>query len=68
MPRVEALIDKVGQAKFLTKLYMTKGYLQIPLTSQAMNLTGFVTPNGHYQCKYMAFGLRNTLSSFCRLV
>ena len=31
MPRVETLINRVGQAKFLTKLDMTKGYWQVPI-------------------------------------
>ena len=46
MPRVETLINKVGQAKFLTKLDMTKGYWQIPIAPSAVECTAFVTPNG----------------------
>jgi len=68
MPRVEALIDRVGGAKYMTKLDMTKGYWQIPLTKEASVLTGFVTPHGHYQWRYMAFGLRNAPATFSRLV
>jgi len=68
MPRVETLINKIGQAKFLTKLDMTKGYWQIPVAPAAVELTAFVTPNGHFQWKYMPFGLRNAPGSFSRLV
>jgi hypothetical protein len=68
MPRVESLIDKVGKAKFLTKLDATRGFWQIPVESQSIPLTGFVTPHGHYQWRYMAFGLRNGPASFSRLV
>jgi hypothetical protein len=68
MPRVETLINKVGQAKFLTKLDMTKGFWQIPIAPAAVEVTAFVTPNGHFQWKYMPFGLRNSPGSFSRLV
>src|ERR1043165_2030263 len=68
MPRVETLINRVGQAKFLTKLDMTKGYWQIPIAPAAVEVTAFVTPNGHFQWKYMPFELRNAPSSFSRLV
>lgn len=68
MPRVEALIDRVGKAKYMSKLDMTKGYWQIPLTQEARPLTGFVTPHGHYQWKFMSFGLRNAPATFSRLI
>ena len=31
LPRIEDLIDRVGKAKYLTKLDMTRGYGQVPL-------------------------------------
>jgi len=31
LPRIEDLIDRVGKAKYLTKLDMTRGYCQVPL-------------------------------------
>jgi transposase InsO family protein len=68
MPRVEAMIDRVGKAKFMTKLDMTKGYWQIPVHKDSIPLTAFVTPHGHYQWKYMAFGLKNAPASFSRLI
>lgn len=48
MPRVEDLVDKVGEAKFLSKLEMTKGIWQIKLEESSVPLTGFMTPNSHY--------------------
>jgi serine protease inhibitor ecotin len=68
MPRVESLIDKVGKAKFLTKLDATRGFWQVPINSQSIPLTGFVTPHGHYQWRYLAFGLRNAPATFSRLI
>src|SRR5688572_20635379 len=68
MPRVEMLIDKLGGAKFMTKLDLTKGFWQIPIEHNSIPLTGFVTPNGHFQWRYMSFGLRNAPATFSRLV
>ena len=33
MPRVDEMIDRVGRAKFVTTLDLTKGYWQVPLTA-----------------------------------
>jgi hypothetical protein len=68
MPRIDSLLDKLGGAKFMTKLDMTKGYWQIPIAESSIPLTGFVTPSGHFQWRFMSFGLRNAPSTFSRLV
>jgi len=36
--RVEYLLDRVGQLKYLTKLDMTRGYWQVPLDEESTNL------------------------------
>lgn len=68
LPRVEDLIDKVGKAKYMSKIDMTRGYWQVPLDLESRPLCGFVTPFGHFQWKVMAFGLRNAPATFSRLV
>jgi len=68
MPRVDDLIDRVGKAKFLTKVDMTRGYWQVPLDDDSVPISAFVTPFGHFQWRYMAFGLRNAPATFSRLV
>lgn len=67
MPRVEDLIDKVGRAKFLSKLYMSKDFWQVPLDEDSIPLTGFVIPNVHYQWKFMSFGLNGVPATFAKL-
>ena len=51
LPRMEDCIDRVGSAKFVTKLDLLKGYLQVPLTPRA----AFVTPDNFLQYTVMPF-------------
>jgi len=66
--RVDDLIDKVGNAKFLTKIDLLKSYYQIRLSEESIPISAFVTPFGQFQWKYMPFGLRNAPSTFTRLM
>lgn len=68
LPRIEELIDRVGSAKYLTKLDMVRGYWQVPLDSASIPISGFVTPFGHFRWRYMHFGCRNAPATFSRLV
>ena len=68
LPRVEDLVDKVGRAKYLTKIDMTRGYWQVPLEEDSIPVSAFVTPSGHFEWRYMPFGLRNAPATFSRLV
>ena len=49
IPRVDKLIERLGPARFLTTLDLTKGYWQVPLTRTARKKTAFATPGGLYQ-------------------
>lgn len=68
LPRMEDCIDRVGPAKFVTKLDLLKGYWQVPLTSRASEISAFVTPDDFMQYSVMAFGMRNAPSTFQRLM
>ncbi len=49
MPRVDELIDRLGRARFISTLDLTKGYWPVPLTEDAKPKTAFSTPSGHWQ-------------------
>jgi hypothetical protein len=68
MARIDDIIDKVGQAKFMTKLDLSRGYWQIPMDPDSIPLSAFCTPHGLFQWKVMPFGLRNAPATFERLV
>jgi len=68
LPRVEDLIDKIGRAKYLTKIDLSRGYWQVPMVDDFVPVSAFVTPHGQFQWKFMPFGLRNAPGTFQRLV
>lgn len=68
IPRLDDCIDKVGKAKYITKIDLLKGYWQVPLTDKAKEISAFVTPDGFYQYKVMPFGMKNSAATFQRLV
>ena len=68
MPRIDEMIDRLGQAKYITTLDLTKGYWQVPLTKKAQTKTAFVTPFGLYHFNVMPFGLQGAPATFQRLM
>lgn len=68
LPRIDDLIDKIGKAKYMTKLDLSRGYWQVPMEEASIPLSAFVTPFGQFQWKYMPFGLRNAPGTFSRLI
>ena len=59
MPSIDEIIDCLGHALYLSKLDLAKGFHQVPIKLEDQPKTAFVTPWSKYQCRYMAFGLRN---------
>ena len=57
MPKIEELIERLGNARFISTLDLTKGYCQVPLTPAALEKTAFSTPDGLFQYVRLPFGL-----------
>ena len=68
LPRVDDCIDRVVEAKFITKIDMLKGYWQIGMSERAQTISAFVTRDGLYECLVMPFGMKNSASTFQRLM
>ena len=66
--KTDEVLNKLGKAKFLSKIDLTKRYWQIPLSDEAKPLSAFVTPFGQYQFRVMPFGMINSEASFVRLM
>ena len=68
IPDQEENFAKLAGDKYFTKIDLSKGYWQVPLTDNAKELTAFVTSDGLFQFKTMPFGLVNAPASFSRIM
>ena len=68
MPNPEDLFANLFQSKFFSKIDLSRGYWQIPMTEESKLKTAFVTTEGQYQFKFMPFGLQCAPSIFTRLM
>ena len=57
MPRIDDILDQVGQGRYITILDLAKGYWLVPVAEEDHPKTAFITPRGLYQFKIMPFGL-----------
>lgn len=68
LPLIDDHIDRLGKHKFFTSLDMATGFHQIPLNDESIPLTGFVTPEGHYEYLKMPYGLANAPVVYQRII
>ena len=66
LPRLDDLVDQVGNARFITTVDLSKGYWQVELTDRARQISAFSTPFGHYEFNTMPFGMRMAPMTFQR--
>ena len=64
MPRIDDIIDRLGQAAYISTLDLTKGYWQVPVAAKDRPKTAFTTPFGLYQFTCMPFGLQDAPATF----
>ena len=68
MPRIDEMIDQLGEAQYLSKLDLNNGFYQIPLAQVDQEKTAFCTPWEKFHFTMMLFGLRNAPASFQRMM
>lgn len=68
MPNLRAIVAKLGTAKTFSKLDLTKGYYQIPLSPASKKFTAFAFDGKLYQFKVLPFGLASAPQTFQRLM
>ena len=51
--------------KYMSKINLTKGYLQIPVAPEDVYKTAFVTPDGQYEFLWYAIWNGELRSNYC---
>ena len=69
LPQVNATLDKLRGARYLSSIDLKNGYWHVPLTERSKPLTAFTVPGkGLFEFKVMPFGLHAATPSFQRLL
>ncbi|PIK58475.1 hypothetical protein BSL78_04608 [Apostichopus japonicus] len=68
IPNIEDLMSRISAGRYFSKLDLTKGYWQIPVTECDKDKTAFVTTEGLYQFTVLPFGMVNAPAAFTRMM
>ena len=68
LPRIDDLLDDLGNARYFSTLDLASGFWQIPVHEKSQEKTAFSTPFGSFEFRMMPFGLKNAPSVFQRLM
>jgi len=69
MPRINYILDKLREARYISSLDLKDGYWQIPLEENSRQYTAFAVPSkGLFQWRVMPFGLHSASATFQRIL
>ena len=64
LPTLQACLDRLGGARFMTALDMNSAFHQIPATPRASKVMSLNLPGGRYSFKCMAMGMQGASACF----
>ena len=68
LPRIEDLLDQLGESHYFSTLDLSSGFWQIRIHPDSVEKTAFTTPQGLFEFRVMPFGLTNAPGVFQRLM
>ena len=64
----QAIFATLANSKVFSRLDLTKGFFQVPLTEESKKVTAFSTPVGLYQYTTLPFGMTNSPAAFNKVM
>ncbi len=64
IPRSEEMVNKIGHSSVISKIDLAKGYHQIKVHPNSMDITTLICPYGKFKYKRVPFGLKNAPTVF----
>ncbi|CAB4040647.1 Hypothetical predicted protein [Paramuricea clavata] len=68
IPRMDQMLEKVAQARYISTLDMIKRYWQIPLNEDSIPKSAFITAQGLFEFTVMPFGMKTAPATFQRMM
>lgn len=68
IPLINEILDNIGDSSYFTSIDLKSGFYQVPIHAKDAEKTAFSTPKGHYEFTRMPMGLKNSPSTFQKLM
>ncbi|XP_063891879.1 retrovirus-related Pol polyprotein from transposon 297 [Helicoverpa armigera] len=68
IPNITDTLDKLGKCQYFVSLDLTSGFYQVELDPKDIHKTAFNVEQGHYEFLRMPMGLKNSPSTFQRVM
>lgn len=68
LPNITDLLDRLGRCQYFTTLDLASGFYQVEMDEESVPKTAFNAENGHYEYVRMPMGLKNSPSTFQRVM
>lgn len=68
IPNITDVLDKLGRCQYFSTLDLASGFYQVEMDPEDIHKTAFNVENGHYEFLRMPMGLKNSPSTFQRVM